>query len=74
MREKHHDSGNGCFWHTQYDTVVVEQDPTGPFSGRNMSEVTSLIGYAGGRPLADSARPLPFGSFANAGRALQLFA
>lgn len=40
--------GNGCFWHTQYDFVVVEQDPDGPFR-RNDSAVTSLIGYAGGR-------------------------
>lgn len=40
--------GNGCFWHTQYDFVVVEQNPDGPF-GRNDSAVTSLIGYAGGR-------------------------
>ncbi|CAE7774005.1 unnamed protein product [Symbiodinium pilosum] len=41
--------GNGCFWHTQYDTFVVESDPADAFGGRNMSEITSLIGYAGGR-------------------------
>ena len=23
--------GNGCFWHTQFDTVTIEQDPSGPF-------------------------------------------
>jgi len=40
--------GNGCFWHTQYDFVVVEQDPDGPFR-RNDTGVTSLVGYAGGR-------------------------
>jgi len=36
--------GNGCFWHTQYDTVVVEQSS---FS-RGDIDVTSLVGYAGG--------------------------
>mmetsp|Transcript_30686 Transcript_30686/g.57441 ORF Transcript_30686/g.57441 Transcript_30686/m.57441 type:complete len:333 (+) Transcript_30686:103-1101(+) len=41
--------GNGCFWHTQYDTFVVEHDPTGPFDGRNFSQITSLVGYGGGR-------------------------
>lgn len=41
-------SGNGCFWHTQYDFVVLEQHPAGPFR-RNDTEVTSLVGYAGGR-------------------------
>ncbi|CAK9050572.1 unnamed protein product [Durusdinium trenchii] len=40
--------GNGCFWHTQYDFVVLEQHPAGPFR-RNDTEVTSLVGYAGGR-------------------------
>merc|ERR1712023_401325 len=37
--------GNGCFWHTQYDFVVVVQDVDGAFSGRSDSEVTSLVGY-----------------------------
>eukprot|EP00438_Fugacium_kawagutii_P018945 Skav232072 [mRNA] locus=scaffold1176:419322:430651:- [translate_table: standard] len=40
--------GNGCFWHTQYDFVLVEQDANGTFR-RNDAGVTSLIGYAGGR-------------------------
>ena len=40
--------GNGCFWHTQYDTVVLEQDASGPFGGRSDANVTSLVGYAGG--------------------------
>jgi len=41
--------GNGCFWHTQYDFVVLEQDPLGVFGGRSDAAVTSLAGYAGGR-------------------------
>lgn len=40
--------GNGCFWHTQYDFVVLEQDLDGPFGGRSDAEVTSMVGYAGG--------------------------
>eukprot|EP00931_Biecheleriopsis_adriatica_P062611 TRINITY_DN37778_c0_g1_i3.p1 TRINITY_DN37778_c0_g1~~TRINITY_DN37778_c0_g1_i3.p1 ORF type:complete len:358 (-),score=50.25 TRINITY_DN37778_c0_g1_i3:157-1230(-) len=40
--------GNGCFWHTQYDFAVLEQDERGAFAGRNDSDVTSLVGYAGG--------------------------
>lgn len=40
--------GQGCFWHTQYDLVVLEQDEQGPFAGRNDTDVTSLVGYAGG--------------------------
>mmetsp|Transcript_125383 Transcript_125383/g.297676 ORF Transcript_125383/g.297676 Transcript_125383/m.297676 type:complete len:354 (+) Transcript_125383:52-1113(+) len=40
--------GNGCFWHTQYDTFLIEEDPAGPFR-RNQSGITSLVGYAGGR-------------------------
>ena len=41
--------GNGCFWHTQYDLVSVEQAGTGAFSpGRAGKGVTSLVGYAGG--------------------------
>ena len=40
--------GNGCFWHTQYDFVVLEQNVSGPFK-RNDSSVTSLVGFAGGR-------------------------
>lgn len=40
--------GNGCFWHTQYDTVLVEWDAQGAFR-RNFSDITSLVGYAGGR-------------------------
>lgn len=39
--------GNGCFWHTQYDAVVVEQDAAGPFN-RSDETVTALVGYAGG--------------------------
>lgn len=42
--------GNGCFWHTQYDTFLIEEDPAGPFR-RNQSGITSLVGYAGGRDL-----------------------
>lgn len=41
--------GNGCFWHTQYDLVVLEQDAAGAFAGRSDHSVTSLVGYAGGR-------------------------
>lgn len=41
--------GNGCFWHTQYDFVLLEQDVNGPFGGRSDANVTSLVGYAGGR-------------------------
>jgi len=37
--------GNGCFWHTQYDMVTVEQ--ARPFSRRD-AQITSLVGYAGG--------------------------
>ena len=41
--------GNGCFWHTQYDFVVLEQQPRGAFApGRADAAVTSLVGYAGG--------------------------
>ena len=40
--------GNGCFWHTQYDFVVLEQDAGGAFGGRTYEEVTALVGYAGG--------------------------
>lgn len=41
--------GNGCFWHTQYDTAVVEQGTSGAFApGRTDAAVTSLVGYAGG--------------------------
>jgi len=36
--------GNGCFWHTQYDTFMIEKNP--PFS-RSLEEITSLVGYAG---------------------------
>jgi hypothetical protein len=39
--------GQGCFWHTQYDTVVIEQSMSGPFK-RQDAAVTSLVGYAGG--------------------------
>lgn len=38
--------GNGCFWHTQYDVVVVEQGSV--FGNRTDEEVTALVGYAGG--------------------------
>mmetsp|Transcript_64361 Transcript_64361/g.119646 ORF Transcript_64361/g.119646 Transcript_64361/m.119646 type:complete len:394 (-) Transcript_64361:140-1321(-) len=41
--------GQGCFWHTQYDMVVIEQDGSRPFGGRQDHEVTSLVGYAGGQ-------------------------
>ena len=41
--------GNGCFWHTQYDTVGLEQSATGSFApGRADAAVTSLVGYSGG--------------------------
>jgi len=42
--------GNGCFWHTQYDMVVTEQKVGGAFGpiGRQDSNVTALVGYAGG--------------------------
>lgn len=38
--------GNGCFWHTQYDTYQVERAP--PFS-RTLARITSLVGYAGSK-------------------------
>jgi peptide methionine sulfoxide reductase MsrA len=38
--------GNGCFWHTQYDMVTVEQGPA--FGHRDDEHITSLVGYAGG--------------------------
>ena len=38
--------GMGCFWHTQYDTFLVEQKP--PFSRVADKTITSLVGYAGG--------------------------
>ena len=41
--------GQGCFWHTQYDFVQIEQDAAGPFGGRSDEQVTALVGYAGGR-------------------------
>lgn len=41
--------GNGCFWHTQYDLVVLEQEVAGVFKNRSDRDVTSLVGYAGGR-------------------------
>mmetsp|Transcript_23332 Transcript_23332/g.53779 ORF Transcript_23332/g.53779 Transcript_23332/m.53779 type:complete len:393 (-) Transcript_23332:139-1317(-) len=41
--------GQGCFWHTQYDMVVIEQDAAKPFGGRLDDKVTSLVGYAGGQ-------------------------
>lgn len=37
--------GNGCFWHTQYDMVTVEQ---GAAFRRDDEQITSLVGYAGG--------------------------
>jgi len=40
--------GNGCFWHTQYDFVVLEQEINGSFGGRLDRNVTSLVGYGGG--------------------------
>lgn len=46
--------GNGCFWHTQYDFVLVEQEDGGAFGSRNDSDVTSLVGYAGGRHQASN--------------------
>lgn len=39
--------GMGCFWHTQYDTFLVERQP--PFSRAADKAITSLVGYAGGR-------------------------
>lgn len=41
--------GDGCFWHTQYDTFLVESSTVGPFQGRSHAEITSLVGYSGGR-------------------------
>jgi peptide methionine sulfoxide reductase MsrA len=41
--------GQGCFWHTQYDFVVLEQEAGGAFGGRSDEQVTSLVGYGGGR-------------------------
>jgi peptide methionine sulfoxide reductase MsrA len=41
--------GQGCFWHTQYDTVLIEQTANGAFGARSDAEVTSLVGYAGGK-------------------------
>jgi peptide methionine sulfoxide reductase MsrA len=38
--------GNGCFWHTQYDMVTVEQGSA--FRHRDDEHITSLVGYAGG--------------------------
>ena len=38
--------GMGCFWHTQYDTFLVERRP--PFSRTTDEAITSLVGYAGG--------------------------
>ena len=38
--------GMGCFWHTRYDTFLVEQKP--PFSRVAVKTITSLVGYAGG--------------------------
>jgi len=48
--------GNGCFWHTQYDFVVAEQEVGGAFGaqGRSDMNVTSLVGYAGGRYQSES--------------------
>jgi len=40
--------GNGCFWHTQYDFVLAEQEVNGVFGGRSDADITSLVGYAGG--------------------------
>eukprot|EP00927_Polykrikos_kofoidii_P054513 TRINITY_DN48925_c0_g1_i1.p1 TRINITY_DN48925_c0_g1~~TRINITY_DN48925_c0_g1_i1.p1 ORF type:complete len:354 (+),score=41.01 TRINITY_DN48925_c0_g1_i1:156-1217(+) len=40
--------GNGCFWHTQYDFVMLEQKHGGVFGNRSDEAVTSLVGYAGG--------------------------
>jgi hypothetical protein len=38
--------GNGCFWHTQYDTTMVEMDGL----NRSAAQVTSLAGYGGDPP------------------------
>lgn len=40
--------GNGCFWHTQYDFFLVENDMAGPFK-RDLAHVTGRTGYAGGK-------------------------
>jgi hypothetical protein len=40
--------GNGCFWERQYAYTNVEMDESGPFK-RPSSEVTSVVGYGGGR-------------------------
>jgi peptide methionine sulfoxide reductase MsrA len=39
--------GQGCFWHTQYDVVVMEQQVGGVFGQRSNADVTALVGYAG---------------------------
>lgn len=39
--------GSGCFWHTQYDFYVAEQNPRGSFQ-RTDATVTAKVGYAGG--------------------------
>lgn len=49
--------GNGCFWHTQYDFVLLEQAADGPFGGRADTAVTSLVGYAGGNYASLGPRP-----------------
>ena len=49
--------GQGCFWHTQYDFVVIEQQQdNNTFGGRSDAQVTSLVGYAGGRYTSGTAK------------------
>ena len=43
--------GNGCFWERQWAYVGIEKDANGPFK-RAASNVTSVVGYAGGSDYA----------------------
>lgn len=42
--------GNGCFWERQYDYVMIEQQAW----GRPQAQVSSLVGYAGGKGVSSS--------------------
>jgi len=70
--------GNGCFWHTQFDLVNLEQEH-GDFGFREDREVTSLVGYAGGKLQSSSGPvcyhalpPLDYGLLGHA-EAVQVF-
>ncbi len=41
--------GQGCFWHTQYDMFLIENVDTQYFHSRGYENITSLVGYAGGK-------------------------